>query len=178
MATIGISFGRFNPPHQGHFNLWHKMIHECDAAYISFNYNTHDKKNPLPGIVKHSVILSIAPHLWSYIHPASNVFELVTHLHDKGYQNSNLKVYSDEDWITTALLLYNGDEGAHGFFKFKSIEHVQTPRITSATSVREAVLANDKLAFSAAAKIDADTQIRINTGYIKFFELMREHMIT
>ena len=62
MATIGINFGRYNPPHIGHVSMWRKMIDECAFSCIGFNPNTHNDENPLPPDVKTAVIATIEPN--------------------------------------------------------------------------------------------------------------------
>ena len=51
MDTIGISYGRFNPPHKGHTAVWEQAA-KCDYFYIVTNPTTNGKKDPVPYHIK------------------------------------------------------------------------------------------------------------------------------
>jgi hypothetical protein len=60
----------------------------------------------------------------------------------------------------------------HGFYNFSSIEQKPTPRLSSATALRDAVANNDKGAFTKAAGIDADELVAGKP----YFDLITEYM--
>lgn len=185
MATVGINFGRYNPPHIGHVTMWRKMIDECSFKFVGFNPNTVNDDNPLPPEEKTAVISTLEPKIANYIYHASTLLVLASQVYDTmkvlksvTTETLDLRVYTDEQWLVTALILYNGHENMHGYFDFDSIVQVPTERITSSTAVKDAVKNNDRDAFTQASGFDADMLIRINTKDIKFFDLVREHMKT
>jgi hypothetical protein len=180
MATIGINFGRFNPPHIGHIKMWESLINDNDFAYIGHNPNTVNSDNPLPADEKETVIKTLCPII-KQLYQSSTLLTLASQAYsDTKLLNEplELNVYSDEDWLITAIRLYNNNENMHGYFKFDTINQVKTERITSSTAVKEAVTNDDREAFTFASGFDADTLIQINTKGIKFFDLVREHMKT
>ena len=50
-TTVGIIFGRFNPPHKGHRAAW-EMASQNDHWFIGTNESTQGPKDPLPSKVK------------------------------------------------------------------------------------------------------------------------------
>ena len=85
----------------------------------------------------------------------------------------HLLCFTDEDWVTKTILQYNGKEGPHGFYNFKRIDQKPTPRLSSATALRDAVARGDREAFSVAAGVDADTLV----GGKPFFDLVAEYLM-
>jgi len=170
-TTVGVCFGRFNPPHKGHASAWEDAS-SCDHWVVGTNENTQDKKNPLPFDVKKECMKAIYPEIEGHIAPTKNVFDLATKVYDEFGGDLDLKVYTDEDWLTEGLQRYNGKESKHGYFKFNNIVHVPTSRLSSATALRTAVLDGDREQFSSAAGVSADTPIKINGRSVKFFDLV------
>lgn len=173
--TIGVCFGRFNPPHKGHAQAW-KDASQCNHWYVGTNENTNDKKNPLPYNVKVKCMEAVYPEITGHIVPSKRIFELATSVYDKHGDNNVLKVYTDEDWIVPNLERYNGKDSAHGYYKFERIEHIPTSRVSSATSLREAASTGDRSKFTVAAGIDADTPIKINNTSVNFFDIVAKFL--
>lgn len=174
-TTVGICFGRFNPPHRGHAAAW-KNASECDHWVVGTNENTRDKKNPLPYNVKVKCMETVYPKIEGHIVPEQSVFTLATTVYKKYGENVDLKVYTDEDWLTESLIKYNGVESKHGYYKFNSISQSPTPRLSSATSLRTAVLEDNRQQFSVAAGISDDTPIKIEGKTVKFFDLVSNYL--
>ena len=61
-------------------------------------------------------------------------------------------------------------------FPLKNIETKPTPRLSSATALRQAVLDNDKDAFTKAAGVPADTVIDIPGENISFFDMVAKYI--
>jgi hypothetical protein len=80
---------------------------------------------------------------------------------------------TDEDWVTKTVIQYNGKEGAHGYYNFPSIEQKPTPRLSSATDLRSAVMLGDRNAFSKAAGVSADLEI----DGTPFFDLVAKYLL-
>ncbi len=155
--SVGIIFGRFNPPHQGHRAAW-EMASENDAWFVGTNQSTQGPKDPLPYDIKVKAMLAVMPEIKGHIVPETSWLTLASKIYKK-YGDVVLNVYTDEDWVTKALVQYNGKEGAHGFYNFSNIEQQATPRLSSATALRSAVAAGDRDAFNKAAGVDADTPV-------------------
>ena len=51
--SVGIIFGRFNPPHMGHMKAW-EMAAENPSWYVGTNKSTQGPKDPLPFDIKRS----------------------------------------------------------------------------------------------------------------------------
>ena len=87
--------------------------------------------------------------------------------------NIVLNVYTDEDWVTKALVQYNGKEGAHGYYEFGTIQQQATPRLSSATALRAAVAADDRDLFGQAAGVDPNTLV---AGH-PFFDVVKHYLM-
>jgi len=155
--TVGIIFGRFNPPHQGHRAAW-EMASENDTWYVGTNQSTQGPKDPLPYDIKVKAMQAVWPGIKGHIVPETSWLTLASKIYKK-YGSITLNVYTDEEWVTKALVQYNGKEGAHGFYNFSDIQQQATPRLSSATALRAAVQAGDREAFANAAGVPADTMV-------------------
>lgn len=174
--TIGVCFGRFNPPHKGHRAAWETAA-QFDDFFVGTNQNTQGPNDPLPYDVKLVAMQTIWPEVAGHVIPEQNLFTLATRVYEQFGENTNLRVATDEDWLTSTLVKYNGKEGPHGYFKFASIEQVPTPRLSSATALRAAVRQGDREAFSSAAGVSADTPIKVEgKRSVRFFDLVKHYL--
>ena len=175
-TTVGVCFGRFNPPHKGHRAAWETAA-QFDHYYIGTNQNTQGPNDPLPYDVKLVAMATIWPEVEGHVIPETNLFTLASKVYDQHGDNVDLKVCTDEAWLTDTLVKYNGVEGKHGYYKFNSIEQVPTPRLSSATALRAAVRSGDREAFSAAAGVSADTPIKVEgKRSVRFFDLVKHYL--
>jgi len=169
---ISIIFGRFNPPHRGHRAAWEMMSQNKDW-YVGTNASTNGPKDPLPFDIKVKAMKAIYPELEGHLLSSTSWLTMASELYKK-HPEARLVVYTDEDWVIKVLKDYNGVEGkAHGFYDFNQIEQKSTPRLSSATALRDAVRAGDRDAFSKAAGIDADTEINGKP----YFDLVAEYLL-
>lgn len=173
MDTIGISYGRFNPPHKGHVEVW-TQASTCDYFYIGTNPNTLGKKDPLPYDIKIHLMGLLCPIIKEHILPEQNLFTLATHVYNIHGEFNELHVYTDEEWLFDRLVKYDGVLSTHGYYKFKKIVKNQTPRLCSSTALRNYINENNKEEFYNLSGIPVDTQININNRVYKFFELVGE----
>lgn len=173
MVTVGVCFGRFNPPHKGHKEVW-KTAAKCDAYYVGTNASTRGPKDPLPFDIKLKAMAALYPDVVEHIIPSRNIFSLVVKIYEEFGEHIELKICTDEEWIINSLNRYNGVCSSHGFFKFDIITQEKTPRLSAASTLREAVKKGDKELFSDAAGISADTEIQINNRVFKFFDIVGE----
>ena len=127
MDTIGIMFGRFNPPHQGHVNAW-KSAATCDHYYIGTNPETLDAKNPLPFTIKKEIMETLCPEIVGHIIKAHNLFTMITEVYNNHGGNNVIHVYTDESWLSESLNKYNGVCSKHGYYKFHEIVLFQIGR--------------------------------------------------
>jgi hypothetical protein len=169
-GSVGIIFGRFNPPHKGHKAAW-EMASENKHWYVGTNESTVGPKDPLPYDVKVEAMKAIWPEVASHIVPETSWLTLASKVYEK-YGDVTLNVYTDEEWVIKTLVQYNGSKNTHGHYHFTHINPVPTPRLSSATALRAAVAAEDRDAFEQAAGVDADTQV---SGH-SFFELVRHYL--
>jgi hypothetical protein len=169
--SVGIIFGRFNPPHMGHMKAW-EMASENSAWYVGTNKSTQGPKDPLPFDIKVKAMEAVYPEIKGHLVAEQSWLTLASKVYEK-HGNIVLNVYTDEDWVTKALVQYNGKEGAHGYYEFGTIQQQATPRLSSATALRAAVMADDRQAFSQAAGVDADTLI---AGH-PFFDVVKHYLM-
>jgi hypothetical protein len=169
---VAIIFGRFNPPHQGHRAAW-ELMSKSNHWYVGTNASTQGPKDPLPFDVKIKAMKTIYPELEGHLMSSQSWLTMSSELYEK-HPNTKLVIYTDEDWVVKAIKDYNGVEGKpHGFYDFQSIEQRPTPRLSSATALRDAVKAGDREAFAKAAGVPADTKINGKS----YFDLVAEYLL-
>jgi len=169
--SVGIIFGRFNPPHQGHRAAW-EMARENSAWYVGTNKSTQGPKDPLPFDIKVKAMQAVYPEVKGHIVAEQSWLTLASKVYEK-HGNIVLNVYTDEDWVTKALVQYNGKKGAHGYYEFGTIQQQATPRLSSATALRAAVAADDRDAFGQAAGVDPNTLV---AGH-PFFDVVKHYLM-
>jgi hypothetical protein len=168
---VAIIFGRFNPPHKGHRAAW-ELASKSPIWYVGTNQSTVGPKDPLPYDVKVEAMKTIWPSVEGHIIAETSWLTLASLVYEK-HGDVHLLCFTDEDWVTKTILQYNGKEGPHGFYNFKRIDQKPTPRLSSATALRDAVARGDREAFSVAAGVDADTLV----GGKPFFDLVAEYLM-
>lgn len=168
---VAIIFGRFNPPHKGHRAAW-ELAAKSPVWYVGTNESTVGPKDPLPYGVKVEAMTAIWPEVEGHIIAETSWLTLASLVYEK-HGDVTLLCLTDEDWVTKTIVQYNGKEGAHGFYKFKNIKQKPTPRLSSATALRDAVTKGDREAFAAAAGVDADTPVAGKP----FFDLVAEYLL-
>lgn len=169
--TVAIIFGRFNPPHQGHKAAW-EMASKYPHWYVGTNKSTVGPKDPLPFDAKIQAMKTVWPEVEGHIVAETSWLTLAEKVYKK-YGEVQLLCLTDEDWVTKTIAQYNGKESAHGYYNFSSIKQAPTPRLSSATALRDAVIKGDKEAFSQAAGIDADTDV---AGH-PYFDLVAHYLL-
>lgn len=170
--TVGIVFGRFNPPHKGHKAAW-ELASKCTYWYVGTNESTQGPKDPLPYDVKVEAMKTIWPPVAKHIMAETSWLTLASHCYNAHKDAGTLICFTDEDWVTKTVQQYNGKEGPHGLYNFANIIQKPTPRLSSATALRDAVIKGDRDAFSNAAGVDADTPINGTA----FFDLVAEYLL-
>lgn len=173
--TIGVCYGRFNPPHKGHREVW-RVASMCDAYFIGTNVNTSGPNDPLPYDIKLKAMDIVSPNISSHVVPEKNLFTLVSHIYEQYGINAELNICTDEEWLTNSILRNNGVLGKHGYYKFNNIKQLKTPRITSSTIVRETVKNGDREQFSKISGISPDEEIVINKQAVKIFDILGEYL--
>lgn len=169
--SVGLIFGRFNPPHRGHRAAW-EMTSENDAWYVGTNKSTQGPKDPLPYDVKVKAMETIWPEVAGHIVPHQSWLTLASEIYDK-HGDVELKIYTDEQWVIKTIVQYNGVEGkSHGYYNFSKITPVATPRLSSATALRKAVADDDREEFASAAGVSADTPV----DGVPFFDLVAKYL--
>jgi hypothetical protein len=170
-STVAIIFGRFNPPHKGHRAAW-ELASQADAWFVGTNKSTQGPKDPLPFDVKVSAMKTIMPEVKGHIVAETSWLTLASKVFEQ-FPDATLLCLTDEDWVTKTIKEYNGKEGPHGFYNFKNIQQQPTPRLSSATALRDAVIKGDRDAFTRAAGVPADTKVAGKS----FFDLVAEYLL-
>ena len=168
---VAIIFGRFNPPHKGHRAAW-ELASKSPIWYVGTNQSTVGPKDPLPFDVKVEAMKAIWPEVEGHIVAETSWLTLASKVY-KEKPNATLLCLTDEDWVTKTIQQYNGVEGPHGYYNFKKIEQKPTPRLSSATALRDAVTKGDREAFAQAAGVPADTPVAGKP----FFDLVAEYLL-
>jgi hypothetical protein len=168
---VAIIFGRFNPPHKGHRAAW-ELASQSPVWYVGTNQSTVGPKDPLPYDIKVEAMKTIWPEVDGHIVAETSWLTLASKVYEQ-YPDATLLCLTDEDWVTKTIVQYNGKEGAHGFYNFKNITQKPTPRLSSATALRDAVTKGDRDAFSQAAGVSADTEVAGKP----FFDLVAEYLL-
>jgi hypothetical protein len=150
-STVAIIFGRFNPPHKGHRAAW-ELASQADAWFVGTNRSTQGPKDPLPFDIKVQAMKAIMPDIEGHVMAETSWLTMASKIYET-YPESTLLCLTDEEWVTKTILEYNGREGTHGYYNFKNIEQQPTPRLSSATALRDAVTKGDRQAFSNAAGV-------------------------
>ena len=175
LKTIGISFGRFNPPHKGHKGVW-KSASKNPIWYVGTNDSTSGPKDPLPYDVKLQCMAAVFPAVAGHVVPEQSLLTLATSVYNKYGENVHLKVYTDETWLADVLIKYNGVENEHGMYKFKNIEHVPTERLASATDLRKAVRVGDQDSFYHDMGISPNTTIDVDGKAQPIFNVVAHYL--
>jgi hypothetical protein len=168
---VAIIFGRFNPPHKGHRAAW-ELAAKSPIWYVGTNESTVGPKDPLPYGIKVEAMTAIWPEVEGHIIAETSWLTLASLVYEK-HGDVTLLCLTDEDWVTKTIVQYNDKEGAHGFYNFKTIKQKPTPRLSSATALRDAVSKDDREAFATAAGVPADTPVAGKP----FFDLVAEYLL-
>jgi hypothetical protein len=168
---VAIIFGRFNPPHKGHRAAW-ELASKSPVWYVGTNESTVGPKDPLPYDVKVEAMKTVWPKVEGHIIAETSWLTLASRVY-KENPEATLLCLTDEDWVTKTIVQYNGKEGAHGFYNFPNIIQKPTPRLSSATALRDAVTKGDRDAFTQAAGVSADTPVAGKP----FFDLVAEYLL-
>jgi hypothetical protein len=169
VADAAFAFGRFNPAHQGHIEVYKAVQNAGRKWYIGTNPNTQGPNDPLSFEQKSAWMQAIYPAIQGHLLPQQSVVTLASKLYELLPEGSTIAYVTDsKDWEWAGKLLndYNGKEGPHGYYKFKAIKHVESPRVSSATALRTAARANDEAAFYAASGTDP----KLTVGGKTYFE--------
>jgi hypothetical protein len=177
LKTIGICFGRWNPPHKGHKNVW-QHASANPIWYVGTNENTGgtDIKNPLPYDVKLQVMAAVWPEVAGHVIPEQDLFVMCSHIYEEHGENVHLNIYTDEQWLYTGLAKNNGVQGKHGFYKFNQIDNKPMKRLASATDLRANALSGNKKAFYKDMGISPSTTIDIEGQSYPVFEVVAHYL--
>jgi nicotinamide mononucleotide adenylyltransferase len=175
LKTIGVCFGRFNPPHRGHREVW-KAASANPIWYVGTNDSTSGPKDPLPYDIKLKAMAAVWPKVAGHVIPEQSLLTLATRIYEEHGANVHLKVYTDEEWLVKTLTQYNGVAKEHGMYKFNQIDHVRTERLASATNLRAAVRAGDRNAFYKDMGIKPSVTINAGDREYPVFDVVAHYL--
>ena len=173
-ATAAFCFGRFNPAHQGHVEVWKTVESVGLQWFVGTNPNTNGPNDPLSFEQKSLWMQRIWAPIAGHILPETTVLSTAAAIYKKlGKGSHNIADITDEDdwkWSGNLLQKYNGQEATHGFYQFASIVHVPSPRVSSATALRDAARAGDEAGFYKASGTDSSLKVKGKS----YFETVRD----
>ena len=178
LKTIGVCYGRWNPPHKGHKNVWQHAA-QNPIWFVGTNEDTggSDIKNPLPYDVKLQVMAAVMPEVAGHVIPVRDLFVMCNDIYEKYGANVHLKIYTDEQWLYTGLVKNNGVQNPrHGFYKFQQIDNVPMKRLASATDLRANALSGNKKAFYKDMGVSPSTTIEIEGQEYPIFEVVAHYL--
>lgn len=176
LKTIGVAFGRFNPPHRGHKAVW-QAASANPLWFVGTNQSTSGPKDPLPYDVKLQAMAAVWPKVSGHVIPEQSLLTLASHVYEKYGENVHLKVYTDEEWLVKTLQQYNGaSDKPHGMYKFSQIDWVKTERLASATNLRAAAKAGDRETFYKDMGIKPDVTIRVGDRDMPIFDVVAHYL--
>lgn len=176
LKTVGVCFGRFNPPHHGHREVW-KAASANPFWYIGTNKDTSGPKDPLPYDIKLQCMALVWPKVAEHVIPEQSLMTLASRVYKEHGENVHLKVYTDEEWLYKTLMQYNGVQGkAHGFYKFHQIDWAKTERLASATNLRAAARSGDRKQFYHDMGIKPSVNLEINGREMPVFDVVAHYL--
>lgn len=176
LKTIGVCFGRFNPPHRGHREVW-KAASTNPIWYVGTNQDTAGPKDPLPYDIKLQCMAAVWPKVAGHVVPEQSLLTLASSVYGKYGENVHLKVYTDEEWLYKTLMQYNGvSDKPHGTYKFAQIDWIKTERLASATNLRAAVRSDDRHAFYKDAGIKPSATVDVNGEQWPVFDVVAHYL--
>lgn len=176
LKTIGVCFGRFNPPHKGHRHVWE----QCSSNpiwYVGTNDSTSGPKDPLPYDIKLQCMAAVWPKVAGHVIPEQSLLTLASKIYEENGENVHLKVYTDEEWLYKTLAQYNGVQGKqHGGYKFSQIDWAKTERLASATNLRAAVRAGDKKSFYHDMGVKPSVTVEVDGNPTPIFDVVAHYL--
>jgi len=177
LKTIGICYGRWNPPHKGHREVW-KQASKNPIWFVGTNESTEGPKDPLPYEVKLQCMAAVWPGVAGHVIPEQDLFVMATNIYEKYGENVHLNVYTDEEWLASSLLKYNGMMNQkHGGYKFVQIDWKKTERLARATDLRDSVRKGNKAKFYKDAGIPSTAMITIGEKAYPLFDIVAHYLL-
>ena len=170
--TVAVLFGRMNPPTSGHeenVEGLKKLANQHDGDHLVIASHSHDaKKNPLTPEQKIKHLKRAFPNtnITSSSKEKPTLFHHLSDLHKKGYTHVVLAGGSDRAEELHRLKDYNGKEGKHGYYNFKSITTQSTgerKQGVSGTDMRKHATSNDFTSFRKGLP----SKLAANEGHAK-----------
>lgn len=130
--TVAVLFGRMNPPTKGHeenIEGLKKLAKQHNADHIVIASHSHDpKKNPLNAAQKTKHLKRAFPgtNITTSSKEKPTIFHHLSDLHKQGYHHVIIAGGEDRAHEYNKLKDYNGKEGKHGHYNFKSITTAST----------------------------------------------------
>lgn len=176
LKTIGVCFGRFNPPHRGHKAVWQSAATN-PIWYVGTNDSTSGPKDPLPYDIKLQCMAAVWPKVVGHVIPEQSLLTLASRIYEEHGSNVNLRVYTDEEWLAKTLQQYNGaSDKPHGMYKFNQIDWVKTERLASATNLRAAVRTGDRDTFYKDMGVKPNVTVDVDGNPMPIFDVVAHYL--
>lgn len=129
-STLFFTFGRFNPPHNGHLIVMDKLKELAQGSdYRVYVSKTQDnKKNPLTHASKVKWLRRMFPQHGRQIvgDQFGVIFDILVKIYNQNYNNIVMVVGEDRvESFRKLILQYNGVQNRSGYYHFNKIEVVQ-----------------------------------------------------
>jgi hypothetical protein len=195
-----VAFGRMNPPTTGHEKLIHKVEDTAKEvggeAHIIASHSENNPKNPVPSKAKVGYIKKVAKpetKVSASSKESPTLLHHLSNLHKSGVKHVTIVSDKIKEFGDLAHK-YNGVEGKHGHYNFKSIKSVSSGMRDpdaegaagiSGTKMREYAHAGDEKKFKAGlpkalhphAKEIMGHITKTNESFNNAFELLADHSI-
>jgi cytidyltransferase-like protein len=139
-TPVSVLLGRFNPPHLGHIKMVKMMKYKPVILIVEGKKSSDDKtRNPLSGQERAEMIKKIIPNADVRVVYSANFSPILFHLQKDGKYIVK-EIMAGADRVDSYKKMVEKTE-------WKDINVVLTPRVTSATKVRESIRNGDEETF-------------------------------
>ena len=150
-VPISVAIGRFQPFHAGHYKMIEIMSQKPMILIVKGKGTSDDKnKNPLSAEDQERLIRKAVPNAEIRIVQNANLHAILFHLEKNGEYKVK-EILAGDDRIESYKRLVAKTERV-------GVDVVLTPRVTSATKVREAIRSGDEATFKKLMPIQLHSE--------------------
>lgn len=142
---VELFLGRTNPPHNGHKHIFDMMENGVFALVKGKATSKNKARNPFGAQYQRKLIKMMAPQIKVVTVPTGFLPEIINILRKKKMEVT--KVYAGDDRLSIYQGMVNGVNVKLDEKRRMKPEFILTPRITSATIVRDAIIRDSEEIF-------------------------------